>query len=201
MLRTILVALGVMALTAPLLPRLHAEGAGQGAPIRAQIPQNLGLDWDQGILPIGQLNYYKAIDCGKQSGDNPICLFYDAGLCKNADFELALYTPYKYVAYEVWNAVRQKKPVPTPNYAQAGRTRVTLGISPVKGSANQITSVAIKKAGKTFEPTSRSVDGANTSFTFDFAPWTPTADITIEMVGKTGTKSCIVPRGLLQRFR
>jgi hypothetical protein len=192
MLRTILA--GLLALT--LWP-LSADAQV----IKAQIPANLGLDWDKGIQPIGQENYYKAIECGKQGGDNPVCLFYEAGLCKNPDFELALYTPYKYVAYEVWDAVRTKKPVPQPNYQQAQRTRVTLGISPVKGSTNAITAAAIKRGGKTIEPTSKSIDGAKGSFTFDFPAWAPTADITIEMVGKTGTKSCLVPRSLLQRFR
>ncbi|MCC7415715.1 MAG: hypothetical protein IT176_01140 [Acidobacteria bacterium] len=171
------------------------------AQIRAQIPANLTLDWDKGIQPIGQDNYYKAIECGKQGGDNPVCLFYDAGLCKNDDFVLALHTPYKYVAYEVWNAVRQKQPAPQPNYATAGRTRVTLGISPAAGSQNRITAVSIKRGGRTFQPTSRSIDGGRGSFTFDFAPWAPTSDITIEMAGTTGTKTCLVPRTLLARFR
>ena len=29
-------------------------------------------------------------------------MFWDTGLCKNADFELTMYTPYKMVSYEVW---------------------------------------------------------------------------------------------------
>src|SRR5262245_57503097 len=119
-------------LSAQALARKSAED-GQAAQIKAQIPANLPNDWDQGIQPIGQVNYYKAIDCGKQGGDNPVCLFYDAGLCKNEDFELSLYSPYKFVAYEVWNAVRQKKPAPQPSYSQAGRTPLTIGIAQVKG--------------------------------------------------------------------
>src|ERR671915_333987 len=99
MLRTILLGLTLIAVST-------ATASGQ---IRAQIPANVGPDWDKGIQPIGQDNYYKAIECGKAGGENPGCLFYDAGLCKNDDFVLALYTPYKYVALQVWNAVRQKK--------------------------------------------------------------------------------------------
>ena len=190
MLRTFLA--GVFALLVPV---------AASAQIKAQIPANLGMDWEKGIQPINQDNYYKAIECGKQGGDNPICLFYEQGLCRNDDFELALYTPYKYVAYEVWNAVRAKQPVPQPNYQQAQRTRVTLGVSPAKGSKNAITAATIKRGGKSIEPTSKSIDGAKGSFTFDFAAWAPTADITIEMVGKAGTKTCLVPRALLQRFR
>jgi hypothetical protein len=172
--------------------------AGQ---MKAQIPANVGNDWEKGIQPIGQENYYKAIDCGKAGGENPGCLFYDAGFCKNDDFVLTLYTPYKYVALQVWNAVRQKKEAPTPNYLTAQRTPLTLGISPVKGSKNQIATVVVKRGGKTIEPRSRSIDGSNASFTFDFAAWAPTSDITIEMVGKAGTKTCLVPRVVLARFR
>ena len=54
-------------------------------------------------------------------------MFYDTGLCKNDDFALALYTPYKSVAYEVWRVVRQKQPAPQPNYVQAQQTRITVG--------------------------------------------------------------------------
>ena len=194
--RAILASLTALALLAGT-PARPAD-AGQ---LKAQIPNNLGLDWDRGIQPINQDNYYKAIECGKQGGDSPICLFYEAGLCKNEDFELAIYTPYKYVAYEVWNAVRAKQPVPQPNYQQAQRTRVTLGITPTKGSKNTIISAAIKRAGKTIEPTSKSIEGSKGSFTFDFPAWAATSDITVEMVGKAGAKTCLIPRTLLQRFR
>ena len=191
MLRTILLGLAmVIASVAPALSQ-----------IKAQIPANVGPDWDKGIQPIGQENYYKAIDCGKAGGENPGCLFYDAGFCKNDDFVLTLYTPYKYVALQVWNAVRQKKDVPTPSYGTAGRTPLTLGISAVKGSKNPIASVVIKRGGKTIEPRSRSIDGTSGSFTFDFATWAPTADITIEMAGKAATRTCLVPRVVLSRFR
>ena len=191
MLRTILVGSALFA--------LWAEPAA--AQLKAQIPANVTNEWDKGIQPIGQDNYYKAIECGKAGGDNPGCLFYDAGLCKNDDFALSLYTPYKYVALQVWNAVRQKKTVPTPNYATAQRTPLTLGISAVKGSTNPITSVRIKRGGKTIDPRSRSIDGSNGSFTFEFPAWAPTADITIEMIGKARTLTCVVPRQVLARFR
>ena len=205
--RTILVGLALVVLGAALRsgasassvgPAGVAAGAGQ---IRAQVPANVGPDWDAGIQPIGQDNYYKAIECGKEGGDNPPCLFYDVGLCKNDDFELSLYTPYKYVAHQVWTAIRQKKEAPTPNYATAGRTPLTLGISPVKGSKNPIVSVSIRRGGKTIEARSRSIDGASGSFTFDFAAWAPSADITIEMVGKAATRTCLVPRVVLSRLR
>ena len=49
-----------------------------------------------------------------------------------------MYTPYKSVAYEVWRVVRQMRPAPTPNYQEAQRTRITVGVTPVRGSKNPI---------------------------------------------------------------
>jgi hypothetical protein len=91
--------------------------------------------WDKGIQPISRESYWNAIECGKQKGARPACVFYDADLCKNDDFALTFFTPYKYVAYNVWQAVSQKQPPPTPDYGAAQRTRITLGITPVVGSA------------------------------------------------------------------
>src|SRR5262245_40229471 len=92
--------------------------------------------WAKGIQPISPESYYNAIECGKQGGEDPPCVFFDTGLCKNDDFALALYTPYKSVAYEVWRVVSQKQPPPQPNYQQAQQTRVTVGVTPVNGSTN-----------------------------------------------------------------
>ena len=112
------------------------------AQIKAQARNAAGAPaWNKGILPISQESYYNAIECGKQGGDDPPCVFYDTGLCQNEDFTLALYTPYKMVAYEVWRAVRQKRPPPTPSYQLAQATRVTVGITPVRGSKNPIASL------------------------------------------------------------
>src|SRR5262245_36723160 len=79
--------------------------------------------WTRGIVPINQESYYNAIECGKQGGADPPCVFWDTGLCKNPDFVLTFYTPYKAVAYEVWQAVSRKQPPPQPDYAAARRTR------------------------------------------------------------------------------
>src|SRR2546421_668725 len=103
--------------------------------------------WDKGIQPISRDSYYNAIECGKQGGARPACVFYDADLCKNEDFTLALYTPYKSVSYEVWRVVRSGQPAPTPSYGEAQRTRVTLGVTRAAGSNNAITGVAIKRGG------------------------------------------------------
>jgi len=83
----------------------------------------------------------------------PACVFYDADLCKNDDFTLALYTPYKSVAYEVWRVIKNGQPAPTPSYSEAQRTRVTVASRSPKDSKNTISGLLIKRGGKTIEPT------------------------------------------------
>src|ERR1700704_1827919 len=107
--RTILLWLALAAVSPPTLD----------AQITAPLPADIAPPWSQGIQPISRDSYWNAVACGKQGGENPRCVFYDTGLCKNDDFALALFTPYKMVAYEVWQAVSQKQPAPTPNYAEA----------------------------------------------------------------------------------
>jgi hypothetical protein len=183
-----LVVVVALSAFATLLPSLvHAQ-------LKAQVPANATPAWNKGIRPISRESYWNAIECGKQSGDRPPCVFYDADLCKNEDFTLALFTPYKYVAYTVWQAVQKKQPPPTPSYAEAQRTRVVLGIRPVRGSKNPIASVAIKRGGKSVPPVTRTLDGGGGTFIFDFAPFAPTTDITIELAGRTKTHTCLVGR-------
>src|SRR5580765_2108430 len=110
------------------------------AQITAQPPAGpVTRPWDKGIQPISRESYWNAVECGKQGGARPPCVFYDADLCQNEDFVLALFTPYKQVSYEVWQAVSHKQPAPTPSYVDAQRTRITLGITPARGSKNPIT--------------------------------------------------------------
>src|SRR5947207_10499851 len=100
--------------------------------------------WEKGIQPISRDSYWNAIECGKQGGARPACVFYDADLCKNEDFTLALYTPYKSVAYEVWRVVKSGQPAPTPSYGEAQRTRVTIGVTRSPATKNTITGLLIK---------------------------------------------------------
>jgi len=95
-------------------------GTAADAQIKAQPPKGpVTPPWDKGIQAISRDSFYNAIACGKQGGANPPCVFWDTGLCKNPDFTLAIYTPYKQVAYEVWQAVQKKQEPPTPSYADA----------------------------------------------------------------------------------
>ena len=103
--------------------------------------------WHQGILPISSESYYHAIECGKQEGDDPPCVFWDTGLCKNDDFELSAYTAYKQVAYEVWRVIRSGRPAPQPDFYAAQSTRVTIGVTPIQGSGNALTDLTLTRNG------------------------------------------------------
>jgi hypothetical protein len=123
-------------LTSVLVVGASVLAAAQGAPplaVKGTIAPGAKPAWEKGIAAINSESYYNAIECGKQGG-NPACVFWDTGLCKNPDFEIAMYTPYKSVAYEVWRVVSSGKPAPQPNYAEAQRTRITVGVTPARGS-------------------------------------------------------------------
>ena len=172
------------------------------AQIKAQLPASpITPVWDKGIQPISRDGYWNAIECGKQGGQRPQCVFYDADLCKNDDFTLALFTPYKMVAYEVWRTVRNGQPAPTPSYSEAQRTRITLGVTRVASSENTITGVTIKRGGKTIEPAAKALDATGGKFTFDFPAFAPTAGITIAFTGPLRTDTCLVEQPVLAMFR
>lgn len=157
--------------------------------------------WNKGMIAITAESYYHAIECGKQGGDDPACVFWDTGLCKNDDFTLTFYSGYKQVAYEVWTSVRKKKPAPQPSYQAAQRTRVTIGVTPAPGSKNTLTDFAVKRGGKLVQPTVRTISGGTGSFTFDYPAWAPTASVTLELIGKTRTISCVISPEVLRQFR
>jgi hypothetical protein len=179
-----------------------AKPAAPKSQVKAQLPAKPILPaWDKGILPISRESYYNAIECGKQGGDDPACVFWDTGLCKNDDFTLAFYSAYKQVAYEVWQAVSHKQAAPTPSYVDAQKTRVTVGVTAVRGSKNPIAGVVIRRGSTTVKPATQSVDENGGRFIFDYAAFAPTTDITLDLVGRTATQSCTVDRATLARFR
>ena len=185
----------------------HGIGArafqASGSQIKAQPPKGpVTPPWDKGIQAISRDSFYNAIVCGKQGGANPPCVFWDTGLCKNPDFTLAMYTPYKQVAYEVWQAVQKKQEPPTPSYADAQRTRITVGVTPAAGAKNPIAAVTIARGGRVVKPVTQSLEsGGGGKFIFDFAPFAPTEDITIEFAGKARTLKCEVDKTVLATFR
>ena len=176
-----------------------ACAAPVGAQVKAQPRGGAVPPWSKGITALSPESYYHAIECGKQGGDDPPCVFWDTGLCRNDDFAIAMYTPYKQVAYEVWLAVRKKQPPPQPNYQAAQRQRVTLGITPVKGSTNVLTNLILRRAGKPVPPVDGSV--ASARWTFDYPAFAPSGSVTLEMVGKTRTVSCAIDQQALAAFR
>ena len=190
----------ILRLAAVLVAAGVVNPASAQTPVKGVVPVSQP-PWAKGIHPLTRDSYYHAIECGKQGGAEPSCVFYDAGLCKNDDFVLSFYSPYKQVAYEVWGAVSRKRPVPTPNYAAAQQTRVVIGVTPVRGAKNQIDNVLVKRGGKTVEPDTRTIDGTSGNFIFGFPPFAPTASITIDLVGKTRTQSCVLDRTALSRLR
>jgi hypothetical protein len=171
------------------------------AQIRGQARSAAAPAWNKGILPISQESYWNAVECGKQGGDDPPCVFWDTGLCKNDDVTLTLYTPYKMVAYDVWRVVRQKQPAPTPSYAEAQRTRVTVGVTPVRGSKNPLTDLVLKRGGRVVAPIDRSLSDGGGRFTFDYPAFAATANITLDLVGRARTISCSIDKSALARFR
>jgi hypothetical protein len=189
-------------ITALLVTSLGLAPSVVWAQGRAQLPAGpMTPPWEKGIQPISRESYWNAVECGKQGGARPACVFYDADLCKNDDFILAMYTPYKSVAYEVWRVVKAGQPAPTPSYGEAQRTRVTIGVTLAAGSKNAVSGMAIKRQGKTIEPIARALEGTGGKFTFDFPAFAPTADITIEIAGKTRTRTCTVGQSVLKSFR
>lgn len=177
---------------------LCAGAAHAQLQVKAQIAPGATPAWDKGIVPITPEIYYQAIECGKQGG-NPACVFWDTGLCKNPDFDIAMYTPYKMVAYEVWRVVSQKQPPPQPNYQEAQRTRITVGVTPARGSKNALTDFVLKRGGAPVTPVSRSLPTGR--FTYDFPAFAPSAPVVFEMVGKTQTVTCAIDAATLRRMR
>jgi hypothetical protein len=173
------------------------------AQLVAQPPSPPGVPpWDKGIQPISRDSFYNAIECGKKGGANPTCVFWDTGLCKNADFTLAMFTPYKMVAYEVWQAVSKKQEPPTPSYAEAQRTRVTVGVTRAPGSKNAIRAVAIKRGEATVKPMTQSLESAGGGkFIFDPSAFAPRGPIVVELTGRTRTLTCAIPQSVLTVFR
>ncbi len=195
--RSSLAVLSVLAVLTGVLTTASPAAAQITAIARA----GASPEWTKGITAINPETYYAAIACGKQGGGDPPCVFWDTGLCKNPDFELAFYTPYKMVAYEVWTAVRRKQAPPTPSYPEAQRTRVTIGVTPVKGSKNTFTELRLKRGGKAIASVAKAPEPGGGKFTYDYAPFAPTAPVVIEMAGKTGTVSCAIPPDVLASFR
>jgi hypothetical protein len=178
-----------------------ARAGGAVVQVKPQARPGGAPPWSKGILPISPESYYHAIECGKQGGADPPCVFWDTGLCRNEDFTLAMYTPYKQVAYEVWTAVQNKKPAPTPSYPAAQQTRVTIAATPARGAKNVLKNLVVRRGSAAAAPVDRSVTGGGGRFTFDFPAFAATGGLTLEMVGTERTISCSIDQTTLKTFR
>jgi len=190
------IALLVAASSSPGVAQAPAPAA-----VKAAMPPAAKPAWTKGIQPLSRESYYHAIECGKLGGAQSPCVFYDADLCKNEDYVLSLYSPYKQVAYEVWLAVTRNQDPPEPSYRGAQQTRVVLGVTPVRGSKNQLAKVAVKRGGKTIAPDTSTLDGGGGNFIFDFPTFAPSATVTLELTGKARTQTCVIAPAVLARFR
>jgi hypothetical protein len=186
---------------APVTILIALAATSAPAQVRAHLPANVTPPWSKGIQPISRESYWNAMTCGKQPGPRPACVFYDAELCANDEFTLAFYTPYKQVAYTVWQAVSRKQPPPTPSYADAQRMRIIVGVRPRHGAQNPVTGLTIARGKTIVAPSSRSLDEGAGTFYFDFAAFAPTAPITLTMTGKTKSVACTIDRATLAQMR
>lgn len=189
--RVAALALAAIALAGP---------APADAQIKAQV-RPASPPWNKGLRPVDAESYYHAIECGKQGGANPACVFWDTDLCRNDDFTLNWYSGYKQVAYEVWMAVQRKQPAPQPSFQAAQRTRVTIQLTPAKGAKNALTDLLVKRGGKPVMPMERSISGGGGRFTFDYPAFAPASAVTLEMVGKERTLSCVLSPAVLRQLR
>jgi len=71
----------------------------------------------------------------------------------------------------------------------------------VKGSKNVLTDLIVKRGDKTMPPVDRSIGGGGGRFTFDYPAFAATADVTLRLVGRDKTVSCLIPRSVLTQFR
>lgn len=196
-LRQIWIAIAALAFTAA---GARAQGTA-GIVVRAELPAGIAPPWTGGIQAINQNNYWNAVACGKQGGQRPLCVFYDAVLCPNDDYEIAMFTPYKMVAYEAWRAVRAKQEPPTPSYAEAQRTRITVKLTAKPGAKNPATGLVIKRGAQVVKPPTQSLEAGGGSFIFDFAAFAPTEEVTIDMIGRARTVSCVLDKAVLSAMR
>jgi hypothetical protein len=180
---------------------ISLAAASASAQVKAELPAGITPPWTSGIQAINQTNYWNAVACGKQGGQRPLCVFYDAVLCTNDDFTIAMFTPYKMVAYEVWRAVNAHQEAPTPSYAEAQRTRISIKLTPKPAAKNAVTALTIKRGEQTVKPVSQSIEAGVGTFIFDFAPFAPTGDISLEMAGKARTVSCTIDKTVLSSMR
>ena len=87
------------------------------------------------------------------------------------------------------------------SYADAQRTRITLGVTPVTGAKNVITTADIKRGARSVKPATQSLDDGGGQFIFEVSAFAATEPIAIELVGRARTLTCSIDQAVLAKFR
>ncbi len=64
-----------------------------------------------------------------------------------------------------------------------------------------LTDFVVKRAGQPAMPLERSLAAGGGRFSFDYPAFAPTATVTLELVGKERTLSCVIPPAALRQLR
>jgi hypothetical protein len=71
----------------------------------------------------------------------------------------------------------------------------------VRGSKNAFSDLILKRAGKAVAAAARSPVDGGMRITYDYPAWAATADITLDIVGKSKTISCAIEKAVLTQMR
>lgn len=86
----------------------------------------------------------------------------------------------------------QARPAPTPPWNK--------GIAPITPES-YFSDLVLERGGKVVAPIARSVSGGGGRFTYDFPAFAATASVTLDLVGKANTISCVIAQPVLAQFR
>jgi hypothetical protein len=64
-----------------------------------------------------------------------------------------------------------------------------------------LVSLVLRRGTSVVKPPTQSLDSGGGSFIFDFAAFAPSSPVTLDMVGKSRTVSCVLDTDVLGRLR
>ena len=71
----------------------------------------------------------------------------------------------------------------------------------MRGSKNAFSDLILKRDGKAVAAAARSPVDGGMRITYDYPAWAATADITLDIVGKSKTISCAIEKAVLTQMR
>ena len=167
--------------------------------VKAAMPPAAKPAWNKGIQPISQTAIRTPSSAASRAAPSRRAS-YDADLCKNDDYRLSLYSPYKQVAYEVWEAVRRSR----------SRRRRATGAPSGRGSRSVSRRPRLEKRAGRAGDEARRPDGRaghldvrrrGRQLHLRRPAFAPSATVTLELTGKTRTQTCVIAPAVLARFR